>query len=59
MKQRKRKFIITIFDCSGSSVELTMQSRERPFSLMLGDFIAALYTNTDVEEISLRTEDVE
>ena len=57
--KKKRKFIITLYDHSGSSIELTMQSRERPFSLMLGDFIAALYTNTDVEEISIRTEDVE
>jgi hypothetical protein len=57
--KKRRKFIVTIYDDSGSSVELTMQSRERPFSLMLGDFIASLYTNTDVQEISIRTEEVE
>ena len=57
--KKKRKFIITIYDCSGSSIELNMQPRERPFSLTLGDFLADLFTNTDVQEIGLRTEDVE
>ena len=57
--KKRRKFIVTIYDNSGSSVELTMQSRERPFSLMLADFIASLYTNTDVQEICIRTEEVE
>ena len=57
--KKKRMFIITIYDRSGSSVELTLQSRERPITLMLGDFLAALYANTDVQEICLRTEEIE
>lgn len=57
--KKRRKFIITIYDGSGSSVELTLQFRERPITLMIGDLLAALYSNTDVQEIALRTEDVE
>ena len=57
--KKRRIFIVTIYDNSGASVELTLQSRERPFSLMLGDIIAPLYTNTNVQEIFIRTEEVE
>lgn len=58
--KKRRVFILTIYDPSDGQVELSVTPKEgRSLAAVFGEIIAMLYGNTDVREISLRTEDIE